>query len=204
MTTAGQVVFGHVHYDPARRRVQFIPDDAAVFASTAYELVVRESLLAWDGTPMGVVERRAFRTSAEPYVTPAPLPAPTLTRDVAPLLAARCALSNCHDAADRVMGLDLSSAEAIRRTAVDVMAGERPAASNVAATRSDPRWVALARLDSGFVVGTGEPAYSYLVYKILGDGPIEGDRMPPPNLAPLSDEEIRVVSDWIAAGARAN
>jgi hypothetical protein len=202
--SGGQGIFGRLSYDPARRRVVFTPDDPAMFPGTAYQLIVRAGLLAWDGTPMGEEQRRDFVTSDAGYVAPASVVIPTLQRDIAPFFASRCALSNCHGGGDPVMGLDLSSADAIRRTAIAVIARERPASSVGASFRTDPTWGAMLRIDVGNGrEGTtrGEPAYSYLVYKILGDGPVEGDRMPPPDLAPLGDAEVRMVSDWIAAGA---
>ena len=52
-------------------------------------------------------------------------------------------------------------------------------------------------------LGLGRPEYSYLVYKLLGDGPIAGARMPPEG-EPLTDEEIDRVARWIGAGAPDN
>ena len=60
----------------------------------------------------------------------------------------------------------------------------------------------MARVDAGDGPGLGAPEYSYLVYKLLGDGPVLGDRMPPPDTgAPLEPDELATVSDWIARGA---
>ena len=67
---------------------------------------------------------------------------------------------------------------------------------------SDPAWGALQRVDRGNVAGLGRPEYSYVVYKLLGDGPVVGQRMPPE--APLTPDEVALVSDWIAGGAPDN
>lgn len=194
--SGGVGIFGSLHYDPARRRAVFVPDGAPAFAATEYQLVVTTDLVAWDGVPLGERTVRSFVTSEDVYVPTAPPVGPRLSIDVAPLLAARCASSGCHSETHAVMALDLSSAAALRRTALGVFSRERPANIAGESTRTDPAWSSLERIDHA-----GDPAYSYLVYKILGDGPLRGDRMPPPPLAPLTDAEIVRVSDWIARGA---
>ena len=73
------------------------------------------------------------------------------------------------------------------------------AASGVGAL--EQRVIAVAAC--GLADGQGRPEYSYLVYKLLGDGPVVGARMPPDGPS-LSAEEIARVSDWIAAGAPDN
>ena len=200
ITSAGVGVFGLLRYDPSRRRVEFAPISGSTFASTEYQLIVRETILAWDGAPLGTPLVISFETSDQAYVQPPPPDSPRLSVDVVPLLARRCATAGCHASTDAVLNLDLSSAAAIRRTAIHVLASELAASGDVA-TRSDPQWGELARVDPGITPGFGLPGYSYLVYKIIGDGPIVGDRMPPPPLAPLTNDEISLVSDWIARGA---
>ncbi len=195
--SGGQGIYGSLRYDPARRRALFVPHpDDVIFEGTEYQLVITVGLAAWDGTPMADPAQHSFLTASATYVAPAPPDGPRLSRDVAPLLAAMCASSGCHGGANVAMGLDLSSAASLRRTALGVMSRERPANSAGESTRTDPAWSSLERID-----GQGDPAYSYLVYKIIGDGPIRGDRMPPPPLAPLTQAEIERVSDWIARGA---
>ena len=56
-------------------------------------------------------------------------------------------------------------------------------------------------------VAPGDPAMSYLVWKIEGQGPngelIQGDRMPPPSEADaLPAETIALIKQWIADGAQ--
>ena len=67
----------------------------------------------------------------------------------------------------------------------------------------DPRWSALPRIDPGITSGQGRPEYSYVIYKLLGEGPIWGARMPL-GRAPLSDAQTRLVVDWVTAGAPDN
>jgi cysteine-rich repeat protein len=50
-------------------------------------------------------------------------------------------------------------------------------------------------------VDPGNPDGSCLVLKIEGSGLVSGNRMPPPPLAPLSQEEIDAIRQWITDGA---
>lgn len=201
VVSGGVRLSGRVHYDPARRRVWFVPDLGQMRPGLEYSLVIRPGLLSWDGVSISNIEVRSF--IAADVVEPPPLrpSEPTLRRDVAPLLIRRCASSGCHRPPRPVMGLDLSSPEAIRDTTVAVMARQRPGTGGRRTDLTDPHWAGMYRVDPGRTSGHGEPAYSYLVYKLLGDGPILGERMPPPPDPPLSDEEIATVADWIARGA---
>jgi len=194
-------VFGGVRYDPVRRAVSFVPDARAFRRTLQYEFAVSPLVRAWDGGHLAApVTVRFIPGAAETAPTSPPV---SLARDVAPLLSARCATARCHGGAAPAMGLDLSSAAAIRRTTVRVVARERPATGPSTTTSADPAWGALERVDPGFTPGLGRPEYSYLVYKMLGDGPVVGARMPPEG-PPLTRDEMARVSDWIAAGAPDN
>jgi hypothetical protein len=103
-----------------------------------------------------------------------------------------------------VLGLDLSSAEAIVRTAVGVPSVERPPVAGVTSERTDPRWGAMLRIDPSGDAVAPAAAYSYLFYKLSGDGPLHGMRMPPPDAPPLAPAELATVADWIARGAPAD
>lgn len=183
------------------RRVLFIADTRALRPSLQYNLALTAGLRAWDGAALENPLTLRFAPGA--MVATPPRVIPSLARAVAPLLAARCATAGCHGGAEPVMGLDLSSPDAIVRTALRVPARERPAPSASAVAPGDPRWGAMARIDPGNAAGQGLPEYSYLVYKVLGDGPVIGARMPPEGPA-LSDEETSLIADWIAGGAPAN
>jgi hypothetical protein len=97
------------------------------------------------------------------------------------------------------MALDLSSAAAIYNTTVGVIARERPSSTG-RDERTDPHWGAMYRVDRGGGQGRAEASYSYLFYKIAGEGPLIGTRMPPEG-PPLTHDEIVLVADWIARGA---
>ena len=114
------------------------------------------------------------------------------------LLAARCASAHCHDAMHAESMLDLSNASGIERTA-------RNRAAQVADDSDRP--APLGSLSHAAVVildahaGHGDPARSYLVYKLLGDEHILGDPMPPPGETALSNVELQLIVDWIRVGA---
>lgn len=194
-------VFAGLRYDVVRRRVDLVPDSRSFRRTIAYELVVKGDVRAWDGAALENPTELRFVVGANAS-TPT-WPTPSLSRDVAPLLSSRCATAGCHTGANAVMGLDLSSPSAILRTASRVPSSERPAPGPSARSPGDPRWGAMLRVDPGAGVGQGRPEYSYLVYKILGDGPLIGARMPPDGPA-LTDDESALVADWIALGAPAN
>ncbi|UJR80894.1 Ig-like domain-containing protein [Sandaracinus amylolyticus] len=119
--------------------------------------------------------------------------------EIGPLLAQAC--GDCHGGDAPVLGLDLASAEGVRATAIRVASrqtGERPRAGGIV--------TGLAGMTRIEVFGdAGRPEDSYLVYKLLGDPHIVGERMPPPDDAgaahALSAEEIARVAAWIRGGA---
>ncbi len=180
-----------LRYDPAQRRVRVELDQAALRMDVEYELRVRQGIASWDG--VASTESRAFRVRfvERPVAVEA---TPSLRRDVAPLLAASCGTSACHGGEHPAMRLDLSSAEGILRTAVGVESVEWPSPSG-AVDRGEYGWAGFVR------IARSEPAESYLVYKLVGDGPVRGAPMPR-GAEPLSNAQIRVVSAWIEAGAR--
>jgi mono/diheme cytochrome c family protein len=50
--------------------------------------------------------------------------------------------------------------------------------------------------------GRGEPASSYLMYKVLADDHIRGEPMPPSGPR-LDAEELELLASWIRSGAPA-
>jgi hypothetical protein len=204
LESGGTYALGTLRYDPARRLVTFAPiDPTTVVAQVRYTLIIGTRLEAWDGVPLADnVYRYALSVAGTPETSH--VVAPSLRTDVAPLLAAHCGFAGCHGGATPVMGLDLSSASAVLATAVAMASRERPPDGTVAVQPSDPQWGAMMRIDPGVTTGVGRPEYSYLLYKVLGDGPLEGSSMPPPDAPALSQVEIETLSDWIAAGAPNN
>lgn len=196
LTTGGLQAFAGLRYDPIDRTLSLYPNPNDLRPGLEYVFTVDVGLRGWDGSAMSHPIEVRFRPTVR--VAVAPPRDVSLRRELAPLLAARCTGSGCHGGDDPAMGLDLSTPDAIRTTAVGILARERGGRAFLETL--DPRWSTLPRVDPGITAGQGRPEYSYVVYKLLGDGPIWGARMPR-GRAPLSDEETRLVADWIAAGA---
>ncbi len=196
LTTGGLQAFAGLRYDPIDRSLSLYPSANDLRPGLEYVFTVDVGLRGWEGSAMSHPIEVRFRPTVR--VDVAPPRDVSLRLEVAPLLAARCTGSGCHGGDDPAMGLDLSTADAIRTTAVGVLARERGGRAFLETL--DPRWSTLPRVDPGITAGQGRPEYSYVIYKLLGDGPIWGARMPRGGVA-LSDEETRLVADWIAAGA---
>ncbi len=176
-----------LRYDPAQRavRVELDPDD--VRTDVEYLLVLRAGVSSWDGATATALATLRVRFTDRPA---AAQHAVSLRRDVAPALAAACGSASCHGGAEPVMGLDLSSADALLRTTVGRPSREWSASS----VGGQFYWGGLALIEPG------APGESFLVYKLIGDGPMRGARMPR-GAAPLDPTLVQQVSDWIAAGA---
>ncbi|MFO0630601.1 MAG: hypothetical protein U0325_33925 [Polyangiales bacterium] len=196
ITSGPYAVYGGVRFDPARREVRFVPNAPDLRVGLRYVFRVTTGLRAWDGAALATPLEVPFVPEGR-YEPPRTAP-PSLRLAVAPLLAARCASSDCHGGDAPAMGLDLRDAESVMRTAVGRVARET-ANGRSAPDYTDPRWGAMLVVDPGDAPGQGRPEYSYLIYKLLGDGPFRGAAMPPG--APLSRDEVITISDWIAAGA---
>jgi hypothetical protein len=95
----------------------------------------------------------------------------------------------CHEGPTAALGLDVTD---LRRTAIGVPAAE------VAGASFGRGLGGLQRIEAG------HPERSYLVYKMLGEGPIVGATMGAEGSpdVPLPRASIAIVSRWIAAGAR--
>jgi hypothetical protein len=143
----------------------------------------------------------AFRTGTEPGEPLAPRGA--AWADVEPIFERSCADTACHGPGAAVLGLDLSSAEAVRNTAIGRPSLQFPSATS--SSEGSGGTLALAGLRIiDVLAGSGRPELSYLLYKMIGDPHALGEPMPPPgdrDHPPLTDEELRLVADWILAGA---
>lgn len=190
-------MYGGVRYDPVRREVRFTPNADELRMGLRYVFRVSTALAAWDGATLP--EAFAVPFVPEGRVPPEPRPMVSLRAEIAPLLVARCGDGRCHGGPTPAMGLDLASVDGIARTAIGVIAAQTANGSR-RPDYTDPRWGALLRIDPGDAPAQGRPEYSYLIYKVLGDGPIRGARMPPEGPA-LSRSELERLSDWIALGA---
>lgn len=151
-----------------------------------YAVTASGSIRSLEGCS-GPTTHITFITGDGPIGTPAP-PAPTFA-DIAPILTARCA-GGCHAAPDGgcldapVAGLSLCADQA-RDALVDVPSRQYAGMS---------------------LVAPFDAARSYLIRKLVpgtpDGGPIPGtfgQREPPD--APLPDDQLRAISDWIDGGA---
>lgn len=176
-----------LRYDPVQRAVRVELDPADVRTDLEYLLVLRGGISSWDGATASALATMRVRFTDRPAAAQRTV---SLRRDVAPALAAACGAASCHGGAQPVMGLDLSSAEALLRTTVGRPSREWRASS----VGGEFYWGGLALIEPG------APGESFLVYKLIGDGPMRGARMPR-GAAPLDPALVQQVSDWIAAGA---
>ncbi len=188
-----------------RLSVRFDPVDSVIVATSfedaplAPEVVYRFSVDGVRDLEDRQIETEylvRFRTGAR---TDAPVPPSATWAEVAPIFTGRCALSGCHVGPDSPFGLDLSSPERIRLTAI----GRRSPRAGGETLEADRGSVFFGALDIIDVVGgVGRPDGSLLIYKVLGDPHVLGDWMPPPESGPaLSHGEISTLSHWILAGA---
>lgn len=137
--------------------------------------------------------------TGETVTDPPPAPAPPWS-EVGPLLEDAC--GGCHGGADPLLGLDLASVEGVRRTAIGVPAVEVAGLPSGPSAARTAGLIGMARIAAA--AGAGRPEESYLVYKLLGDPHVVGERMPPPadgGAGGLDREAIRFIAWWIAAGA---
>jgi hypothetical protein len=124
----------------------------------------------------------AAKQGCRPATTPTPGVA-TLAEIQDTIFTPRCAVLSCHAAPFPIVGLNLEEGESFGS-----LVGQRP--SNFAAAQ-----LGLLRVDPE------NPDNSFLLIKVEGpDSTALGSRMPilPPN---LSAAQIRLIRDWIAAGA---
>lgn len=135
----------------------------------------------------GVRDKNVAQIDATTLAAP---PSRTLAADVQPILAQSCAaVGRCHgpkDASGAGMdaGMDLSTAASSAAALVGVAATINPAAHRVRVQAHD----------SG---------NSFLMDKLLGIlSPSDGAKQPPDNSLPaITDDQIRIISEWIDQGA---
>jgi hypothetical protein len=118
-----------------------------------------------------------FTTSAFGATDPAVRP----FRSIQQVFTQSCALSSCHSAVSRKGGLILEHEDVSYESLVDHRA-EHP----------DAQALGLLR------VASGDPAHSFLMRKLKGEGP--GDAMPQGG-GMLPDDVIQMIEDWIRRGA---
>lgn len=214
-------VFLEPRYEPTRREVSLALKSGQLAKNTTYRLTIfvptddgiTVGFRAFDGAALAANVSFELRTTDEDG--PASSTAPPEPSDLACALLAGCA--SCHAGGSAPMGLDLSSAEAARRTAVGRAAHATQLGEHASVAETSP-----ARFGRAMpIIAAGSAANSYLIYKLLiaepdgslGEGIAEGERerlraafvpglpMPPPERAGLTGAEITRFGRWIDAGA---
>jgi hypothetical protein len=115
-----------------------------------------------------------------------PPAAPKLSTDVVAITKMRCALAGCHDPVKKEHGMDLSTAATVFAAWVNKTTADH-CRNNMAVTRVVP----------------GKPETSFVVTLI--EAPpgrcAEVRRMPPAPMPQLPPAEVKVIRDWVVAGA---
>jgi Bacterial Ig-like domain len=186
-----------LRYELLTREIVLAFDAAAPLrANTTYGLEV-EGLIDLDGfeqpEPWSVLFRTGDALDDDPLPQPADAPGAALA-----LLSERCASAGCHTAASPAAALDLSSALGVERTALRT-SGQLELGSLGEQGASGVLWVPATRIVD-VVAGVGQPASSYLMYKVIGDDHIVGDPMPPTGPR-LRMEDLELLVGWIRRGA---
>lgn len=185
VTSNDVYVFVDMGLDVVRPAILVMPI-GALEPDVGYDFVVH-SVVDLEGRASVEGEPIRFHTSVA--ATPR-TETPVGYDDVAPVFA-HCAGVGCHGAESPAVGLDLSSADGLRRTAIGVPA--RAVAPGGAGSLPRPVTAALVGLPR---IAAGDPGRSYLLYTMVGDEHIVGNPMPPDG-PPLSDDEIERVQRWI-------
>ncbi len=167
-------------FDPVRRELTVDPLPRLLDPDIDYVLEV-DGPVGFDGGRLDPVSL-PIRVTRD--LAPPPEPAPSFAEVSEVLSGCR----DCHSGATAALGFDVDDLE---HTAIGVPALQTQGA-------------AFARgLGGTMRIEPGRPERSYLVYKLLGEGPILGAPMgdaASPDV-PLPREAIAIVARWIAAGA---
>ena len=173
-------------FEPVERVLHADLLGAPLDPTVRYRLWV-EGFRSLEGVPMAERYEITFETGTT--TDGSEQPPPPGFEHVRPILAG-CASDGCHGAARPAVGLDLSSGEAIRRTAIGVVAEQ----SRVG-TQMEVPWHGAPTLDGLAIIdvigGAGRPSRSYLIYELLGDS----------HAGDLPADELLALSLWIRGGA---
>lgn len=170
-------VFGDLKTDLIKRRVRFTPA-APMRPNLRHQVFLHEELRGVDGARLGEHLIFDFTTGTHDRAPGEPPPDGSSTAVLSTWTEAGCQLGGCHRSSNPPAGVDLSSAETMRRSLVNVPAG----------------------LPGQTRIVPGDHARSYLMLKLLGEGGTVGFSMPPGGPR-LPRARLRHVADWIDAGA---
>ncbi len=188
--------FLSLRFDPIDRRIVMTSFGQEILEPRVQYRMTVEDVRDLDDLPLDEPFVVTFKTGNTVVAIDPPRTA--TYADVAPLLTARCAGATCHGPGGGVLGLDLATPEAIRATAIG-RAATQARAGTISREGAGGAFGLSGLPIIDVIGGYGRPASSYLLYKLLGDEHIIGERMPPDE--PLTEDEIRLVSAWILAGA---
>jgi hypothetical protein len=168
---------GTIRYDPIDRRLSFVPR-GTYRRDLAYDAVLTEALRGLRrGEPVApttLTFMTGLHEDGREEVETA-----SFETDVLPLFQRSCVSSACHGPPRNAASIDLSSAYTAATSLIDVRSAG---------------WAGWPR------VSPGSAAWSYLVYKILGEESVRGEAMPPGDPLPLA--ELQAVASWIDGGAK--
>lgn len=188
----GEFVFPS--FDPIRRTL-IVELTRPLLADTSYVLTLVE-LIDLDGETLSPSRELVVRAvdANEP-----PLPAPFQLAAVLEIFVSRCANAGCHDATERAADVVLDGPRGLR----DTVLGRRSPQMASSSTLAEGTASGLIDLPIVDATGTSQSASrSYLLYKVLADPHVLGERMPPPAAgSPLSTDEATLIARWIRAGA---
>jgi len=190
----------HVYFEPVTRQIVIgLFSEHPMRPFVTYRLVV-QGLVDLDGETQPEMHQVIFRTGSRLEET-IPTPSAEWSR-IDAIFKRSCAHTNCHAGSIPALGLSLSSAIGVQQTAIGAPSNEIPKNMiSVEGARGLFSFSSFRIIDVD--VSFGQPAGSYLMYKVLGDSHIVGQTMPPPdsNLPQLDREELEALSAWILLGA---
>ena len=169
------------YYNPFKRQVVVWPGGFLLRQST-WVTELRSGLLGTNGQPVKPEVVTEFRTGDD-VLFDTPYTLRSFTDEIMPIFENRC--TSCHGGSDALAGLRLDTESGISETAISQPALGRP------------NWD---------IITPTQPGRSYLLYKLIGDDDVPGERMPrtldeDETAEPLLDGEKEALLDWITTGA---
>jgi len=190
----------NAYFEPVTKQIVIgLHPDRPLEPFATYRLIV-QGLVDLDGVTQPELYQLLFRTGSRLDET---IPSRTAEwSKIEAILKRSCAQTNCHAGSNPVMGLDLSTLLGVQQTAIGAPSNQLPKNTISAEGASGLlSFSAFPIIDVS--VSFGQPAGSYLMYKVLGDSHIVGHSMPPPDSSfpKLEREELEALSLWIRFGA---
>lgn len=189
-----------VYFEPVTQQIVIgLYPDRPLKPFVTYRLIV-QGLVDLDGETQPETHQVMFRTGSQLEET---IPAPFAEWSrIDAIFQQSCAHANCHAGSTPALGLNLSNAIGVRQTAIGASSSELPK-NMISAEGADGLFSLSGFRIIDVSVSFGQPASSYLMYKVLDDSHIVGRAMPPPDsdLPLLDRQELEALSAWILFGA---